>query len=107
MTASPDEGDLGNPQWSPGGTRILFTWQVDVGGGQTGADPFRMRADGTDVIRVTEIREQRPSLRSPSPSQTSDRQRRGRFMSAGSRRSPADGLAEPGGGPVRDEHSAG
>ena len=53
IAASPDEGNLGNPQWSPDGTRVLFSRLVDVGGGQTQADLFQMRADGTDVIRVT------------------------------------------------------
>jgi Tol biopolymer transport system component len=53
MAASPDEGSFGEAQWSPDGTRILFTRQVDIGGGQTKADLFQMRADGTDVIRVT------------------------------------------------------
>jgi hypothetical protein len=53
IAASPDEGNLGEAQWSPDGTRILFTRQVDVGGGQTKANLFQMRADGTDVIRVT------------------------------------------------------
>ena len=43
----------GNPQWSPDGTRILFFRLVDVGGGQTHTDLFQMRADGTDVVRVT------------------------------------------------------
>ena len=53
IAASPDEFDLGNPAWSPDGTRILFTRLVDVGGGQTKANLFQMRPDGTDVIRVT------------------------------------------------------
>jgi Tol biopolymer transport system component len=53
IAASPDEGHLGNPAWSPDGTRILFTRLVDVGGGQTKANLFQMRADGTDVSRVT------------------------------------------------------
>jgi Tol biopolymer transport system component len=53
MAASPDEGNLGNPQWSPDGTRILFTRLVDGGGGQTPANLFQMRPDGTDVIQVT------------------------------------------------------
>ena len=53
IAASPDEGNLGNPAWSPDGTRILFTRLVDVGGGQTKANLFQMRPDGTDVIRVT------------------------------------------------------
>jgi Tol biopolymer transport system component len=53
IASSPDEGDLGNPAWSPDGTRILFTRLVDVGGGQTKANLFQMRPDGTDVIRVT------------------------------------------------------
>ena len=33
--------------------RRAITRQVDVGGGQTKANLFQMRADGTDVIRVT------------------------------------------------------
>jgi TolB protein len=53
IAASPDEGGLGNPSWSPDGTRILFTRSVDAGGGQTVAHLFQMRADGTDVIQVT------------------------------------------------------
>jgi Tol biopolymer transport system component len=53
MAADPNEGNLGNPQWSPDGTRILFFRMVDVGGGQTQSDLFQMRADGTDVIQVT------------------------------------------------------
>jgi hypothetical protein len=52
IAASPDEGNLGNPQWSAEGTRILFTRLVDVGGGQTKANLFQMRPDGTDVIQV-------------------------------------------------------
>lgn len=53
IAASPDEGNLGNPGWSPDGTRILFTRLVDVGGGETKANLFQMRPDGTDVIQVT------------------------------------------------------
>jgi len=53
IAASPDEGNLGNPAWSPDGTRILFTRLVDIGGGQTKANLFQMRPDGTDVIQVT------------------------------------------------------
>jgi Tol biopolymer transport system component len=53
IAATPDEFNLGNPAWSPDGTRILFTRLVDVGGGQTKANLFQMRADGTGVIRVT------------------------------------------------------
>ena len=52
IAASPGEGNLGTPQWSPDGTRILFTRVVDDGG-QAQADLFQMRADGTDVIQVT------------------------------------------------------
>jgi dipeptidyl aminopeptidase/acylaminoacyl peptidase len=48
-TRVPATGDsLGNPQWSPDGTRILFNRAV---GNQT--EFFTMLADGTDVVRVT------------------------------------------------------
>ena len=53
IAASPGEDDLGDPQWSPDGTRILFNRDADIGGGQTRTDLFQMRADGTDVVRVT------------------------------------------------------
>jgi Tol biopolymer transport system component len=43
----------GTRSGSPDGTRILFTRQVDAGGGQTQADLVQMRADGTNVIQVT------------------------------------------------------
>jgi dipeptidyl aminopeptidase/acylaminoacyl peptidase len=41
--------NLGNPQWSPDGTRILFNMRV----GTAPADFYTMRPDGTDLVRVT------------------------------------------------------
>ena len=41
--------NLGNPQWSPDGTRILFTMNVGTGL----SDFYTMRPDGTDVVQVT------------------------------------------------------
>lgn len=47
------EGSSFRPAWSPDGTRILFARARDDGDGGGDTDLFVMRADGTDVRRLT------------------------------------------------------
>lgn len=49
-------GQQANPQWSPDGTRIAFdsiVREVPAGQGPANVDIFVIRADGTDLVRVT------------------------------------------------------
>jgi Tol biopolymer transport system component len=54
LTSKQAEG--AHPAWSPNGTRIAFSSERDSGVGDYGAtysDIYTMRADGSDVARVT------------------------------------------------------